>query len=144
MHTVNIDGYRADDRLYARHVVYIDDEKILLTRKSFKYLVTLAWGLLTQNHFIHGKNGWVYKTQIEPDSNQPRYLYRLSLEIGHHLLAANPLYESNRYGSYRLNAQPSDVVVNLENLWLSDDHDIIRMAKELKDANIPMAALKLK
>lgn len=101
-----------------RYLVRINGFPVRLTGKSFKYFTKLAWSRL------HGEMGWVYKEDLEVGFNQARYLYRMKNEISAGLNINWPIIENNRLGYYRLNAKPSKIHVNLDNLRTHPDYEL--------------------
>ncbi len=108
-----------------RYVVKVDGLPVRLTGKSFKYLAKLIGGrLLTAE-------GWVYKDDIESGFNQARYLYRLKQEFNQNGYGAWPIFENNRLGYYRLDLEPGQVRINLENLHHHPDFELRQLAEQL-------------
>ena len=101
-----------------RYLVKINGFPVRLTGKSFKYFVKLAWSRLNRD------SGWIYKEDIEIGFNQARYLYRMKNEIGENLSFVWPMIENNRLGYYRLNADPSRIRINLDNLKKHPDYEV--------------------
>ncbi|KAA3631536.1 MAG: hypothetical protein DWP97_12880 [Calditrichaeota bacterium] len=117
---IEIDG--SYDR--ERYLVKINGFPVRLTGKSFKYFVKLAWSRL------NGESGWIYKEEIEHGFNQARYLYRMKGEIGSGLNSNWSIFENNRLGYYRLNAEPSKIKINIENLRNHPDFEIREMVEQ--------------
>jgi len=101
-----------------RYLVRINGFPVRLTGKSFKYFAKLAWSRL------YGDMGWVYKEDLEVGFNQARYLYRMKNEISAGLNINWPIIENNRLGYYRLNAKPSKIRVNFDNLREHPDYEL--------------------
>lgn len=101
-----------------RYLVKINGFPVRLTGKSFKYFTKLAWSRL------RGESGWIYKEDIERGFNQARYLYRMKGEIAQGLNADWPIFENNRLGYYRLNADPSKIKINIDNLKDHPDYEL--------------------
>jgi len=112
--SVEIDG--AFER--ERYLVRINGFPVRLTGKSFKYFTRLAWWRLNQD------SGWIYKEDLEVGFNQARYLYRMKNEVVSALNLPWPVFENNRLGYYRLNADPSKIRINLENLKRHPDYEV--------------------
>jgi len=111
---IEVDGSSEGER----YLVRINGFPVRLTGKSFKYFVKLAWSRLNRD------SGWIYKEDIEIGFNQARYLYRMKNEIGESLNFAWPIIENNRLGYYRLNADPSRIHINLDNLKKHPDYEV--------------------
>lgn len=118
--SVEIDGTFERER----YLVKINGFPVRLTGKSFKYFAKLAWSRL------HRDAGWMYKEDIEVGFNQARYLYRMKNEIVSALNLPWPVFENNRLGYYRLNAEPSAIHVNIENLKTHPDYEVRILAGE--------------
>lgn len=101
-----------------RYLVKINGFPVRLTGKSFKYFTKLAWSRL------YGDSGWVYKEEIEHGFNQARYLYRMKGEISQGLNSNWDIFENNRLGYYRLNADPAKIKINIDNLKDHPDFEI--------------------
>ena len=112
--TIEIDGTYERER----YLVKINGFPVRLTGKSFKYFTKLAWSRL------RGESGWIYKEDIERGFNQARYLYRMKGEIAQGLNADWPIFENNRLGYYRLNADPSKIKINIDNLKDHPDYEL--------------------
>lgn len=111
---IEIDGSYEKER----YLVKINGLPVRLTGKSFKYFIKLAWSRL------NGESGWIYKEEIEHGFNQARYLYRMKGEINRGLNAEWPIVENNRLGYYRLNADPSKIRINIDNLKNHPDYEV--------------------
>lgn len=122
LETLEVDGSFQSDR----YLVRINGFPVRLTGKSFKYLVKLAWARL------HRDSGWMYKEEIEAGFNQARYLYRMKQEITGVLPVGGSLVQNNRLGYYRLNLEPSRIVINHDRLAEHDDYEIRQMIAEQK------------
>jgi helicase len=118
--SVEIDGTFERER----YLVIIDGFPVRLTGKSFKYFAKLAWSRL------HRDAGWMYKEDIEVGFNQARYLYRMKNEVISVLSLSWPVFENNRLGYYRLNADPSAIHINIENLKTHPDYEVRSLAGE--------------
>ena len=118
--SVEIDGTFERER----YLVRINGFPVRLTGKSFKYFAKLAWSRL------HRDAGWMYKEDIEVGFNQARYLYRMKNEIVSALNLSWPVFENNRLGYYRLNAEPSAIHINIENLKTHPDCEVRVLAGE--------------
>lgn len=101
-----------------RYLVQINGFPVRLTGKSFKYFVKLAWSRMNRD------SGWVYKEDIEMGFNQARYLYRMKNEISAGLNMDWPVFENNRLGYYRLQAEPAQISVNMDNLKNHPDYEL--------------------
>ncbi len=119
--SVEIDGTFERER----YLVRINGFPVRLTGKSFKYFTKLAWSRLNR------EAGWMYKEDIEVGFNQARYLYRMKNEIASALNSPWPVFENNRLGYYRLNADPSKIRINLENLKAHPDYEVRLLAGEM-------------
>jgi hypothetical protein len=116
--TIEIDGsYQGE-----RYLVKINGFPLRLTGKSFKYFTKLAWSRL------HADSGWIYKEDIEHGFNQARYLYRMKGEISSGLNSSWSIVENNRLGYYRLDADPSKIKINVENLRNHPDFELRALA----------------
>jgi helicase len=111
---IEIDGSYEKER----YLVKINGLPVHLTGKSFKYFIKLAWSRL------NGDSGWIYKEEIEHGFNQARYLYRMKGEINRGLNGEWPIVENNRLGYYRLNADPSKIRINIDNLKNHPDYEV--------------------
>ena len=112
--SIEIDGsYQGE-----RYLVKINGFPLRLTGKSFKYFTKLAWSRL------YAESGWIYKEDIEHGFNQARYLYRMKGEITGGLNSSWPIVENNRLGYYRLDADPSKIKINVENLKNHPDYEL--------------------
>jgi helicase len=111
---IEIDGSYEKER----YLVKINGLPVRLTGKSFKYFIKLAWSRL------NGESGWIYKEEIEHGFNQARYLYRMKGEINRGLNGEWPIVENNRLGYYRLNADPSKIRINIDNLRNHPDYEV--------------------
>ncbi len=107
-----------------RYLIRINGFPVLLTGKSFKYFVKLAWSRLNR------ESGWIYKEDIEQGFNQARYLYRMKNEIASGLDMGWPVFENNRLGYYRLNADPSRISLDIDNLRKHPDFELRSMIAE--------------
>ncbi|UCD64051.1 MAG: DEAD/DEAH box helicase [Candidatus Zixiibacteriota bacterium] len=112
--SIEIDGTYERER----YLVRINGFPVRLTGKSFKYFAKLAWSRLNRD------SGWIYKEDIEVGFNQARYLYRMKGEITGSLNLSWPVVENNRLGYYRLNAEPSRITINVENLRRHPDYEV--------------------
>lgn len=101
-----------------RYLVRINGFPVRLTGKSFKYFTKLAWSR------VHKESGWIYKEDIEVGFNQARYLYRMKGEICAGLNISWPVIENNRLGYYRLNADPAQIRINVQNLKSHPDYEV--------------------
>jgi hypothetical protein len=111
---IEIDG--SPDR--ERYLVRINGLPVRLTGKSFKYFAKLAWSRLNR------ESGWIYKEDIEAGLNQARYLYRMKHEVNSELAFAWPVVENNRLGYYRLDANPTAIYFNRDNLKEHPDWEV--------------------
>ena len=124
--TIEIDGSYERER----YLVKINGFPVRLTGKSFKYFIKLAWSRL------NGESGWLYKDDIEHGFNQARYLYRMKGEISQGLNSNWPIFENNRLGYYRLNADPSKIKVNLDNLRNHPDFEVRSLAESNQSSRV--------
>lgn len=108
-----------------RYLVRVDGFPVRLTGKSFKYLTKLACFRLLD------AKGWVYKDDIEAGFNQARYLYRLKQEMNRDAGIPWGIFENNRLGYYRLDLEPSQIRINLENLKNHPDFELRVLAERL-------------
>lgn len=99
----------------------IGNRQVPLRPKSFKYFAILAY------HRQNAGNGWVHKEDIEAGDNQARYLYRLKNEILSALGWNWRVFDNDRHGCYRLNAEPVTISLNRNNLGLFPDFEINRL-----------------
>lgn len=118
--SVEIDGSYERER----YLVKINGFPVRLTGKSFKYFAKLAWSRLNR------ESGWIYKEDIEIGFNQARYLYRMKNEVTSSLNLPWPVFENNRLGYYRLNAEPSAIHINFDNLRTHPDYEVRVLAGE--------------
>ena len=107
-----------------KYTVSVNNHNLALTCKSFKYLVKLAYALLTK------PEGWLHKEQLESGFNQSRYLHRLKKQLLPYLPAGFNLIENNRLGCYRLNLDKEKVSINWENLEKVEDEEIRSIANQ--------------
>ncbi|HDS01658.1 MAG TPA: hypothetical protein ENO07_06525 [candidate division Zixibacteria bacterium] len=121
-----LEGRSNRDRLTVRFF----GRELPLTLKSFKYLAKLACAkyLDAQN------NGWLHKDQLEPGFNQARYIYNLKKELG--LSKDQGLLENNRGGYYRLNLNPDEIRLNLENLKRIQDYELKSIAERYENLQV--------
>ena len=111
---IEIDGGNEGER----YLIRIDGLPIRLTGKSFKYFVRLAWSRL------HGKDGWIYKEDLETGLNQARYVYRMKNEVYAGFESTWSVVENNRLGFYRLDIDPSRIKINQERLKEHPDYEV--------------------
>ncbi|RKX22758.1 MAG: hypothetical protein DRP35_01155 [Candidatus Zixiibacteriota bacterium] len=114
---VEIDGSYERER----YLVKINGFPVRLTGKSFKYFAKLAFAR------FKGGSGWIYKEDIEVGFNQARYLYRMKNEMAAGLNMDWQVIENNRLGYYRLNVEPSKIIINYDNLRGHPDYEIQAM-----------------
>lgn len=105
-----------------KYAIILDDRKILLSHKSFKYLFKLAWAVFKK------EGGWIHKLDLEEGENQGKYIYRLKKELS---LTDGKLIENNRIGSYRLNLKKEKIQINKTVLDTSEDYEIRTMLGEM-------------
>jgi len=98
---------------------------LLLTAKSFKYLLKLA----AQRKL--DAEGWVDKEDLEPGFNQARYLYNLKRELSVQRDNGNEVIENDRRGGYRLNLPPNEIGFDFSTLSGSDDYEVAEISKRL-------------
>ncbi|MDP3024491.1 MAG: DEAD/DEAH box helicase [candidate division Zixibacteria bacterium] len=103
-----------------RYTIFIDNRKIFLSHKSFKYLFKLAWAAFKK------EGGWIHKLDLEEGENQGKYIYRLKKELS---LADGKLIENNRIGCYRLNLKKEKIQVNKKVLENFEDYEIKELSK---------------
>lgn len=118
-----LEGRSNRDRL----TVKFFGRELPLTLKSFKYLAKLACA----KYLNHGENGWLHKDDLEPGFNQARYIYNLKKELG--LSKNQSVLENNRSGYYRLNLNPEEIVVNLDNLKEIQDFELKTIAEKYEN-----------
>ncbi len=105
-----------------KYAIILDDRKILLSHKSFKYLFKLAWAVFKK------EGGWIHKLDLEEGENQGKYIYRLKKELS---LTDGKLIENNRIGCYRLNLKKEKIQINKKVLETSEDYEIRAMLGEM-------------
>ena len=105
-----------------KYAIILDDRKILLSHKSFKYLFKLAWAVFKK------EGGWIHKLDLEEGENQGKYIYRLKKELS---LTDGKLIENNRIGCYRLNLKKEKIQINKKVLETSEDYEIRTMLGEM-------------
>jgi len=105
-----------------KYTIILDDRKILLSHKSFKYLFKLAWAVFKK------EVGWIHKLDLEEGENQGKYIYRLKKELS---LSDGKLIENNRIGCYRLNLKKEKIQINKKVLETSEDYEIRAMLGEM-------------
>lgn len=105
-----------------KYVIILDDRKILLSHKSFKYLFKLAWADFKK------EGGWIHKLDLEEGENQGKYIYRLKKELS---LSDGKLIENNRIGCYRLTLKKEKIQINKKVLETSEDYEIRTMLGEM-------------
>src|SRR3990170_7357091 len=106
-----------------KYAIVLDDRKILLSHKSFKYLFKLAWAIFKK------EGGWIHKLDLEEGENQGKYIYRLKKELS---LADGKLIENNRIGCYRLNLKKEKIQVNKKVLDNFEDYEIKKLLEEME------------
>ncbi|MCJ7507463.1 MAG: DEAD/DEAH box helicase [candidate division Zixibacteria bacterium] len=104
-------------------LIYLDQKRIPLSAKSFKYLVKLVWGIFKR------EGGWVHKFEFEPGINQAKYIYRLRNELKQDKI--DELIENNRLGYYRLNVRPNEIEIDKSRLLQNADAEVKKWAGEL-------------
>ncbi|MCJ7459343.1 MAG: DEAD/DEAH box helicase [candidate division Zixibacteria bacterium] len=106
-----------------RYTVFIDNRKIFLSHKSFKYLFKLIWATFKK------EGGWIHKLDLEEGENQGKYIYRLKKELS---LSDRKLIENNRIGCYRLNLIKEKVHLNKNVLDNFEDYEIKKLLEEME------------
>ena len=106
-----------------KYAIILDDRKILLSHKSFKYLFKLAWAVFKK------EGGWIHKLDLEEGENQGKYIYRLKKELS---LSDGKLIENNRIGCYRLNLKKEKIQVNKKVLENFEDYEIRELSKQME------------
>jgi helicase len=114
-----IDGAPVKDRF----LVMVNERKLTLPAKSFKYLVKLAWTALST------EDGWIHKSDFEPGENQTRYLHRLKKQIAAGSPSKRSLIENNRLGCYRLSIPRERIRINRAALAKNADKEIQDIAQ---------------
>jgi helicase len=121
-----IDGSGIKDKF----LVLVNEKRVNLPAKSFKYLVKLTWAL------FKNEGGWIHKSDFEPGENQARYLHRLKNQIKPSLNPGQALFENNRLGSYRLTMPKQSIKLNKDALFKNLDAEIKNMAEELANESV--------
>jgi hypothetical protein len=106
-----------------KYAIILDDRKILLSHKSFKYLCKLAWAVFNK------EGGWIHKLDLEEGENQGKYIYRLKKELS---LSNGKLIENNRIGCYRLNLKKEKIQLNKKLLENFEDYEIKKLLEEME------------
>ncbi len=113
-----------------RYRVVFRDRPILLTAKSFKYLMKLA-----AQRSLDGR-GWLDKEELEPGFNQARYLYNLRKELGGTSVHGRELIENDRQGKYRISLPADEIHFDLAALLLLEDFEIAELSRRLQSASL--------
>jgi helicase len=117
-------GLFLDGRMIkGKYEIILNDERILLCLKSFKYLFKLAWAVFKK------EGGWIHKLDLEEGENQGKYIYRLKKELS---LTDGKLIENNRIGCYRLNLKKEKIQLNRKLLENFEDYEIKELSKEIE------------
>lgn len=116
-----LDGTEIKSGTSHRHLVIVNDNRVLIRHTSLLYLLALVAGRLAGDN-----DGWVDKMDIEPGNNQIRYIHGLRIDLG----PWGKWIENDRGGHYRI-APGVQLGLNAGELGRSDDHRIVAIVQEV-------------
>lgn len=129
-----VDGVRKGERREIRW----GGRRIALTPKCFKFLAKLAVARAAQ------PNRWVTRDELERGENQARYLHRLKGELESQCADIPTLWENNRRGGYRLQLEPSRLVIDWNALMDFDDFDLVDWVQQFRPAPVVTSKLEIR
>lgn len=123
--TLNIDG----EKVGSRHMVYVDDIRVLLCRCDVRLLAMMALALL--NSEADQSDGWISKDLLyQPSILSAKYLYQMRKNVLSGLPAEYAdwcIYENNRSGGYRLSLDSDMITLNHERLKALEYIDLAKL-----------------